>query len=687
MTLKLVALVQARMGSTRLPGKVLAEIAGKPMLWHVANRVSAAKGVNQVCVVTSENSSDNAIEEVCKKFGLKCFRGSEDDVLDRFYRAASALDATAVARITADCPLIDPAVISDVVATFGQAKYDYVSNILKYTYPDGLDVEVFSFDWVEKAWKEASLSGDREHVTPFMRRSRTARLGNVEAKKDLSHLQLRWTVDTKRDLDFVREVYARLDPVEGKLFGYESVLSLLEREPKLMEMNAGEIRNEGYYKTILSDPAVPARKRSIERSLAMKKTAEKLIPSCTQTFSKGPTQFVQGVAPVFLQKGQGSRVWDVDGNEYIDYPMGLGPIILGHNYPAVTEAVIKQMREGTAFSLPHPLEVEVAELLTEIIPCAEMVRFGKNGSDVTSGAVRVARAYTGREMIACSGYHGWQDWYIGTTTRDRGIPESTKKLTRTFQYNDIASLEAIFAENPGKVAAVIMEPVGVIAPKDGFLEKVQSLARKEGALLIFDEVVTGFRYALGGAQELLKVVPDLACFGKAMGNGLPIAAVVGRKDVMALFDEIFFSFTAGGETASLAAARATILELRAKNAIGHFWEMGQQIKDGYNTYAKAFGVEKFTECVGYAPRVLATFKDERGAESLELKSLFQQECLKRGVLFAGAHNICLSHGPEEIHWTLRVYRTAMEILAEAIKKGNVKERLEGEPVQPVFRRP
>lgn len=433
--------------------------------------------------------------------------------------------------------------------------------------------------------------------------------------------------------------------------------------------------------------SLPSQSQGLERSLKLKARAEHLIPSCTQTFSKGPTQFVQGISPIFLERGEGSHVWDVDGNEYIDYPMALGPIILGHNYPAVTEAVTSQMQHGTLFSLPHPLEVAVSEMLVEVIPCAEMVRFGKNGSDATSAAVRVARAYTGRDIIACCGYHGWQDWYIGTTTRNKGVPKAVQELTIPFEYNNIESLKRIFAEHPGQVAAVIMEPVGVVEPRDSFLEQVQELTRRERALLIFDEVITGFRLALGGAQEYFGVTPDLACFGKAMANGYPISAVVGRREVMELFDEVFFSVTFGGEVLSLVAAKATITEVRGKKVIRHLWEQGRILADGYNRLAQEFDLERYTECIGMPPRTVITFKDKCGTESLVLKSLFQQECLKRGVLTAGYHNISYSHSDSDTEYTLQVYRTAMEILSQAIREGDALERLEGPPVRPVFRSP
>ncbi|MBI3126006.1 MAG: aminotransferase class III-fold pyridoxal phosphate-dependent enzyme [Candidatus Tectomicrobia bacterium] len=422
------------------------------------------------------------------------------------------------------------------------------------------------------------------------------------------------------------------------------------------------------------------------RSLALKAKAESLIPSCSQTFSKGPTQFVQGVAPVFLARGKGSRVWDVDGNEYIDFPMALGAIILGHGYPAVDEAVRRQMEEGSTFSLPHPLEVELAELLTGVIPGAEMVRFGKNGSDATSGAVRVARAVTGREVIACCGYHGWQDWYIGTTTRSKGVPKTVRELTVPFEYNSLEGLEWIFEAHPGQVAAVVMEPVGVVEPREGFLAAVRDLARREGALLVFDEIVTGFRVALGGAAAHYGVTPDLTCIGKAMANGFPISAVVGRREIMEAFDEIFFSFTFGGEALSLAAALATIREIQDKGVIPYLWGQGRKLKDGYNALAREYGIERFTQCIGIPPRTVMTFRDEAGAESLLFKSLFQQECLKRGVLYSGGQNMCFSHTEEDIEHTLRAYRAAMEVLAAAIERGDARSRLEGEPVQPVFRR-
>lgn len=679
----LAAVIQARMGSTRLPGKTLREICGKPLLEHLVERVKASKFVEDVIIATTPEARDDVLVEFARGRGLRWCRGSEDDVLDRYYQAARQFGVETIVRVTPDCPLMDPRLLDTMIEVYRSGRYDYVANAFPRTYPDGLDVEVFSLAALEQAWREARLASEREHVTPYLRTSGRFRVFNVENAVDLSHLK--WSVDTAADLEFVRAVFEKLYD-RGKVFHLDEVLALLEEHPELEAINSQSVTNEGYYRSLAKDPPPPPRKRDLTRSDALKRRAEAVVPGCSQTFSKAPSQFVQGVAPVFLERGEGSRVWDVDGNDYIDYSMALGAVILGHSYPAVTEAVKRQLSEGPIFSLPHPLEVEVSELLVDHFPCAEMVRFGKNGSDATSGAVRLARAYTGREVVACCGYHGWQDWYIGTTTRNRGVPQAVRELTVPFEYNDIDGLRQVFAEHPGRVAAVIMEPVGVVEPRPGFLQEVREVCRREGALLIFDEILTGFRLARGGAQEYFGVVPDLACVGKAVANGYPLSAVVGPRAIMELFDEIFFSFTFGGEALSLAAARATIVEFGQRNVVGHLWGQGRRLKDGYNVLAREFGVDRFTECVGLPPRTIFTFKDETGAESLILKSLFQQECIKRGVLLSGGQNVSYSHGDADIDHTLRVYRGALEVLSKALASGDPSRWLEGEPVKPVFRR-
>ncbi len=679
------AIIQARMSSTRLPDKTLMEIEGKPMLWHLLERVKQARSIEKIVLATTYNPKDERILNFAKKYGIQAYRGEENDVLDRFYQVARKIKAETIVRVTPDCPLLCPKVVDKVVREYLKGGYDYVTNTLVYTYPEGCDVEVFSFRALEKAWRECADPAQREHVTSYIKNSGKFKIKNVESHKPVDPRQFKWSVDRKEDLDFVRAVYRHLYK-KKRNFSLKEIFPLLKKYPEIKKINSGGIMNEGAYKSILNSSAVMPKEVQLRKTAALKKQAEKMIPSCTQTFSKGPTQFVQGIAPVFLEKGQGSHVWDVDGNEYIDYAMALGPIILGYNYPAVIKAVKKNLENGITFTLPHKAEVELAELLCKIIPCAQMVKFGKNGSDVTSAAVRLSRAYTGRDKIACCGYHGWQDWYVATTANNKGVPRAVRGLTMPFSYNDIRSLERIFQAHKKQVACVIMEPVSIIEPDTGFLEAVKRLTHQNGALLIFDEIVTGFRFSLGGAQEYFNVIPDLACFGKAMGNGFPISALVGTRKVMKFLEEVFYSLTFGGETVSICAAIATIKSLRENKAVSYIWEQGRKLRDGFNVLARGHGLGGYVQSIGYPPRTVIKFKDKNGQDDLLLKSLFQQECIKRGILFTSGHNISFAHSNKDIDYTLRVYNTVLRIIKYALEKNKIRKMILGEPVSPVFRK-
>ncbi len=420
----------------------------------------------------------------------------------------------------------------------------------------------------------------------------------------------------------------------------------------------------------------------IDRSNELYMRALGLIPSVTQTLAKGPSQYVKGVAPKYLVKGKGSHVWDVDGNEYLDFNMAIGPISLGYSYPEIDEAIINQLNDGITFSLMHPLEVEVAELLKELIPNAESVRFSKTGADVTSAAVRLARAYTGKKKILCCGYHGWHDWYISVTSRDMGIPEEIKNLSYTFQYNDLESL-ANSIDND--VAAVILEPVVFEEPKMNFLNGVAELCRNKGIVLIFDEMWTGFRIAAGGAQEYFGIKPDLATYSKAVANGMPLSILTGRSDIMKLAEhDVFFYTTFGGEALSLAAAKATINIIRRENVPEYLSQKGCLLKQGYNNIAERLGLY-FTKAVGYNWRSMITF-DSTAGDPLLLKSFVQQEMIKRGILWSGFHNMSYSHTDEDIIYTLSVYEDVLSELKDELNKGDIAEKILGEPVQPVFRK-
>ena len=394
--------------------------------------------------------------------------------------------------------------------------------------------------------------------------------------------------------------------------------------------------------------------------------ALKTVPLGSQTFSKSKTQLPLGISPYFAEKGDGAYLFDVDGNSYIDFMNSLLSITLGYNDKDVVNAVKSQLDKGTIFSLATELEIEVAEKICEMVPCAEMVRFGKNGSDATAGAIRVARAYTKKEHVLVCGYHGWQDWYIGSTTRNLGVPECVRALTHTFTYNDLSSLERLFTEYPEQLAAVIMEPMNVAFPEAGFLEGVQALCKKHGSVLIFDETITGFRFDLHGAQGLFNITPDLATFGKGMANGFPISAIVGKKEIMSLMEDIFFSGTFAGETMSLVATKTTLKKMQQKRVLTHIHTLGEKLICELNKLIEKHKVKDWLSTAGHPSWSFIIIKDTQKYSSLELKSLFIQEMCSRGILIGGSHNLSYAHTHDDIEKLLNAYDEVIFILKNQI---------------------
>ncbi len=414
--------------------------------------------------------------------------------------------------------------------------------------------------------------------------------------------------------------------------------------------------------------------------------AEKVIPLGSQTFSKSRTQYPYGVSPYFINKAQGARVWDIDGNEYVDFVNSLASVTLGYQDPDVTSAVKHQLdTSGVIFSLPHPLETEVAELICEMVPCAEKVRFGKNGSDATAGAVRVARAFTGRDRIAVCGYHGWQDWYIGSTARNRGVPQATRDLTHSFTYNNLDSLLTLFSQHPSEFAAVVMEPMNVAYPNPGFLDETKELTHKNGALLIFDETITGFRFSNGGAQQVFGVIPDIATFGKGLANGYPVSAVAGRVEVMREMEEIFFSFTFGGEALSLAAAKATLGKLIAEPVTPRLEKLGAQLQDGLLEILRKCELEALFSVSGHPSWSFLNFKDSHGFSALQIKTLWMQELIQRGFLSLGTHNLSYAHTEQDVTALLDAYREILPSIASRLMEGRLLESLKCESLVPLFK--
>jgi glutamate-1-semialdehyde 2,1-aminomutase len=682
--MKTVAIIQARMGSTRLPGKVLADLGGRPVLGWSVRAAGAAVGVDQVVVATSHTPADDGVAAWCRAESVACHRGPEDDVLRRYAGAAVATDADVVVRLTADSPFLDPEVIGQLLYLREREQADYASNVDPPRWPDGLDCEAFTAAALRSADELARRAVDREHVTPFLRHNRRRFKVSVLGCPIPDLWRERWTLDTPEDLEFLRAVAAFLP--SDRPPSYIEVLRALNASPALRRINAAVGRDEGYRASLLHEAeAAPAEQRSYSDSVELLARAERVIPLGSQTFSKSRVQFPVGAAPLFLTHGEGGRVWDVDGNEYVDLVNSLLCVSLGYRDPDVDTAIARQLAEGISFSLATERERELAELLVEIIPCAEKVRFAKNGSDATAGAVRVARAATRRDRIAICGYHGWQDWYIGATARHKGVPEAVRELTHVVPYNDLEAVNALLKRHPGEFAALVMEPMNAVEPKPGYLSELKALLHGHGALLVFDEIITGFRFAVGGAQEYFGVTPDLAAFGKGMSNGMPLSAVVGRADIMAEMEEVFFSGTFGGEALSLAAGLACLRKMRREPVIETLWRNGTALAEAVGKAIKTADLEETISLRGKAPWILLGISDHPNGSAQAIKTMLIYELAARGVLGLGSHNVSYAHTAADLRQAAIGYAGALGVIREALADGRIEGRMRVPPLEPVFR--
>lgn len=429
---------------------------------------------------------------------------------------------------------------------------------------------------------------------------------------------------------------------------------------------------------------------NFEKSNILRIKASSLIPGGAHTYSKGDDQFPQ-LSPHSIVRGKGARIWDVDGNEFVDWGMGLTSVLLGHAYEPIVEVIKKELDNGCNFIRPSFIEAEVAELIKDQIPSAEMVKFGKNGSDATNAAVRLARAYTGKEVVlrcASQPFFSINDWFIGDTDINSGVPECVKKLTDNFVYNDIESLKKAIDRHYGNVACVILEAASTEEPKKEYLQNVKDLCEREGIVLIFDEVVSGFRFHPKGAQYLYGVTPHLSTFGKAMANGYSISALVGKKEIMELGglehnrERVFLlSTTYGGETHHLRAAQKSIEILNQNDyeVTKYIWNVGRTIKENYNKLAKKYNLLSYTKMMGIDCRPYFYFKNS------VLRTLFLQEMIKYGVLVQSI-NPSYSHRDSEISQTIEAFEHSLKTLSNAVSDNKVEQLLVGNPVKPVFRK-
>lgn len=688
----ILAILQARTGSTRLPGKVLKPILGRPMLYRQLERVQRAKSLGGLVVATSSHPSDDPLEALCREHGIAVHRGSLEDVLDRFHGAAAPYKPDHVVRLTGDCPLIDPGILDEVVRRHLEGGHDYTSNAHRPTYPDGLDVEVIAWHALDEAWREAKLPSQREHVTPFVAdQPGRYRICHVTGAEDLSHH--RWTVDEPEDFRLVEAVYEALYPA-NPAFGMGDVLAYLAGHPELAGINQKYERNEGYALSLLKEQG--AKMRNAEKSLAMQERAKRRIPGMTQLLSKRPDMFSLGVWPGYYSKAKGAEVWDLDGNKYIDMSIGgIGANVLGYADPDVDAAVARAIADGSSCTLNCPEEVELADLLCEIHPWADMVRYARTGGEAMSVAVRIARAHTGRDVIAFCGYHGWHDWYlaanVGTENAlgehliaglaPNGVPKALKGTALPFRYNKLDELKAIVAANRANLAAIVMEPIRNDDPVPGFLEGVRALADETGAVLVVDEISAGFRLNSGGAHLKLGLKPDIAVFSKAIGNGYPIAAVIGKGSVMDTAQKTFISSTNWTEKVGPTAALATIRKHRSQDAGKRLVELGQRVQAGWKEAAAKSDLK--IHAGGIYP--MSHF-DIESEGALAMKALYVQLMLERGFLASSSFYAMLAHQDAHVAAYLSAAAEAFAELAAARKAGDVEKRLKGKPAVSGFKR-
>ena len=424
--------------------------------------------------------------------------------------------------------------------------------------------------------------------------------------------------------------------------------------------------------------------KNINQSNRLKKRARKIIPHQTGTFSSAATSFVEGVYPVYAKSADGCNFVDVDGNEYVDYLLGLGPITLGYNYDSVNKAILEQLKDGILFSLPHPKEIEVSELICKIIPHADMIKLEKSGSNAVTGAVRAARSITQKDKIAYCGSGGvWHDWQAAMVSRNSGVPSFNNDLIKIFDYNDAEGLEQIFEENKNSISCIVVEPTIYKKPKGGFLQKIRKIADQHDAILILDEIVTGFRFDLKGGQKFFNIEGDMCCFGKGMGNGLPISAITGKSEFMKEFDKLWVSSTNNRETLSMAGTIAVINEMQNKETIDHCWEMGKMLQDGWNKISNNFNLP--IKLVGYPIRMTLSCNNSKGKISKSFKALILQELIKKGIFFSpGSIFLSYSHKKNHIETTLTIFEEICRHIKEKIKNDNYDKFLEGKIPQTVW---
>ena len=670
-----VAIVQARMGSTRLPDKVMKRIGGVPMIELLLSRLGRALEVDEIVLATSHDPRNQQLVEHVASLGFRCFRGSEDDVLDRYYQTASATGADAIVRITGDCPLVDPALVDEIVRAFRTSGADYLSNTSSPSYPDGLDVEVFSMAALAAAWHEAVEPFDREHVTPYLRRTDRFSQGSFQNGEDLS--ALRWTVDEAADFSVMERVFRHFSP--STQFSWRDVLEFQRDHPDAFSANQNLTRNEG---------------SKMGAGQKLWKRAKQVIPGGNMLLSKRAEMFLPERWPAYFSKAKGCKVWDLDGNEYTDVSiMGIGTNILGYGHPEVDEAVRNTVDAGNMSTFNCPEEVYLAEKLIELHPWADMARLARTGGEANAIAVRIARAASGKDKIAVCGYHGWHDWYLAANLGEHeslaghllpglepnGVPKSLRGTIFPFNYNKFTELEALVARQD--IGVIKMEVSRNKGPEDNFLQKVRKLATDRGIVLIFDECTSGFRQTYGGLHKLYGVEPDMALFGKALGNGYAITAVIGRREIMEAAQSTFVSSTFWTERIGPTAALKTLEVMERVKSWDMITATGLKIRRSWQDLADKHGLG--IDHWGLPALTGFTF---RGPNALAYKTLITQDMLAKGYLAGNSVYVCTEHTPEVLAGFMEALDPIFGLVRECEEGRDVMSLLEGPICHAGFKR-
>lgn len=673
--MKIVALVQARMGSTRLPNKVMKPVGGVPMIELLLSRLSRAKEIDQIVVATSVDPRNHPLVEHVRKLGYACEQGSENDVLDRFVQAAKNNRADVVVRITGDCPLVDPELVDEVIRGFKSAGVDYFSNVSPPTYPDGLDIEVFSFNVMEQAHRESEKAFDHEHVTPYLREAGRFKTAAMQHDEDLS--ALRWTVDEPTDFAVIEKVFQHFHPRTD--FTWREVLALQSAQPEIFNTNQHLIRNEG---------AIMGTGQKLW------KRAKQVIPGGNMLLSKRAEMFLPDQWPAYFSKAKGCKVWDLDGNEFIDMCiMGIGTNILGYGHPEVDDAVRQTIDAGNMSTFNCPEEVYLAEKLIELHPWAHMVRLARSGGEANALAIRIARAATGKDKVAICGYHGWHDWYLSANLGDdasldghllpglqpNGVPRNLKGTVFPFNYNNYAELEALV--NAQDIGVIKMEVVRNMGPEDNFLHKVRKLATERGIVLIFDECTSGFRETFGGLHKKYGVEPDMAMFGKALGNGYGITATIGKREVMEAAQTTFISSTFWTERIGPTAALKTLEVMGRIQSWDTITQTGLGIRQGWQKLADKHGLK--INHWGLPSLTGFTFQSEH---ALAYKTLITQEMLAKGYLAGNSVYVSIEHTPEIVAGYFEALEPIFALIKQCEEGRDVMSLLKGPVCHGGFKR-